>query len=126
MSDDAKNRPFHCGTQYADWQINNCERCRKGDDFRNGTPWQEGRAPSCDLETALGVSYITNGTVTNEVYDRLFGPIKVDRHLYGQWVCGEFEPMTWDVAKAAAKWFETRKLEVPKAIREFAPHMEAK
>ena len=57
-------RPFSCGSEYADWQWRNCDRCAKRYDdkvlrFR------------CDLEEALGSGYIGDGTVGVEFVDRI-------------------------------------------------------
>jgi len=43
------DRPFSCGTEFADWQSRNCDRCAKGYDVDAET-WR------CDLEFALNVN----------------------------------------------------------------------
>ena len=116
-----KHYPFHCGTQYADWSDSNCGKCAKGGDYRKQS---FSAPPSCDLECTLGTALFGDGSVPIEAYDRLFGPITMNRHLEYRWVCGEFEPMDWETAKKAAAWFKGRSLAVPKQIANFAPHME--
>lgn len=50
-------RPFHCGTQHADWLCSNCERCaRKG---------------ACEIETAVSEAAYGDGTVSRDIAKRM-------------------------------------------------------
>lgn len=63
MSEDSLIRPFHCGSQFADWEDRNCNRCYKSaTDTRRGT---------CSLQQRLGEAYWGNGTVTAKVAERI-------------------------------------------------------
>lgn len=58
-------RPFHCGSQDADWTERNCWDCRK--------EWQED-APTewpCDIQKALQDAYWDNGTISAEIARRM-------------------------------------------------------
>jgi hypothetical protein len=117
-------RPFSNGTEYHCFLDACCERCSKGDDYRNQTPYAEDREASCEIEEALSVSCVTDGEISDEMYARLFGPLVGHKDEVHGPLCAEFEPMDWDTAKSAAAFFQTRGLTVPKQIREFAPHKE--
>jgi len=55
-------RPFACGTQFMDWERRNCERCAKAwadDEFH------------CDLQKALSLGAVGDGTITTEVARRI-------------------------------------------------------
>lgn len=57
-------RPFHCGTQSADWADANCARCARG--------WTEGAAEiKCDIEEALFEAYWDYGEVSDEIAERM-------------------------------------------------------
>ena len=119
-------QPFSNGLEYAGFQYSCCERCAKGDDYREQTVWTKDTVPKCDIEYALGVAYMTTGEITDEMYQRLYGPIVGTKYeIYGP-LCAEFEPMDWETAISAGAHFKSCGVPVPKAIREFAPHMEAK
>jgi len=57
-------RPFDSGSQFADWQARNCERCVK---------WDENDADpeKCDLDYAIGSAYIGDGEVPVEIARRI-------------------------------------------------------
>lgn len=119
-------QPFSNGSEYMDFRCACCERCAKGDDYRNEIPYSDTRTPSCDIGQALGEACFGDGEVSDEMYQRLYGPIVGTKYeIYGP-LCAEFEPMDWETAISAGAFFESRGLPVPKAIREFAPHMEAR
>jgi hypothetical protein len=57
-------RPFDSGSQYADWQARNCERCRKWNP-------EEADPARCDLDYALGSAYLGDGQVDVEIARRI-------------------------------------------------------
>jgi hypothetical protein len=78
-------RPFHCGTQYADWQESNCRTCRKAAppdaaDFAD---------VPCRIELALIHAYLGDGDVTAEIADAM--GLTANPLAYG-WRCGEHQP----------------------------------
>lgn len=75
-------RPFATGTQYLNWEFQNCGRCKKAateEEFRRG----EFR---CDIEKELAYGAALDGTIGDEIAKRL----KIQRGLY-LWPCGELE-----------------------------------
>jgi hypothetical protein len=82
--DKPKRRPFSCGTQYLDWQNNNCCQCRKYLVSSDG----EVQEPYCELEYAIAIACICDGTISGEHADRLGLPAKT----WAGWRCREFEP----------------------------------
>lgn len=76
-------RPFHCGTQAADWTEANCRRCARG------AP-DDGSWPTCDIEAALVEAYVGDGRVSLPIAKRM-GVIEYSRH-YG-WPCSEWEAL---------------------------------
>ena len=56
-------RPFSNGSQYADWQARNCNRCAKYNPER-----YDG---ACDIDGALGIAYIGTGTVPDDIARRM-------------------------------------------------------
>ena len=68
---------FCSGTQYADWQGANCDRCTKG----NGDD-----LPTCPLALAIFEEYSGFGEVSTELRER----IKPQSDRYN-WPCGEWE-----------------------------------
>jgi hypothetical protein len=74
-------RPFHCGSQYADWESRNCDNCTKG--------LKIGRARfRCPLQKAITIAYWDDGTVSEDIADRIGVPKAGDR--WG-WRCPEFD-----------------------------------
>lgn len=63
-----------------DWEAINCGRCKKA------APAEE--LPTCDIEYALGEALIDDGTVSEDIAERM-GHLK-NRGRYG-WPCGEVE-----------------------------------
>ena len=78
----ARVRPFSQGTQYLDWQDHNCCQCRYYH-TANGHVI----SPLCDLETALAIACITDGTISREIAERLGVP----KRTWSNWTCREFE-----------------------------------
>jgi hypothetical protein len=73
-------RPFHCGSQYADWIERNCNRCWKS--------MNETRKGSCSLDRALATACFGDGEISDEVAKRIGAPD--DCTVYG-WDCPERE-----------------------------------
>ena len=69
-------RPFSCGTQYIDWENANCCQCKKYSDD----------ASACDLQLALSVACVGDGTIDWETAERI-------GYEQGQycWACSEIE-----------------------------------
>jgi hypothetical protein len=74
--------PFCCGTQYADWKMYNCERCKKRYDEKKGE-WK------CEIEKEIDVAYIGDGTIPEDIWKRMGGPENKGNY---NWRCPEFEP----------------------------------
>lgn len=74
-------RPFHCGTQHADWESCNCDRCTKN------TPAGEG-LPTCEIQQAIFEAFCGDGTVTSDVARRMG---YADHRTAFLWQCGEVE-----------------------------------
>lgn len=71
--------PFHCGSQFADWQDRNCQRCAKyNPDTYTG---------DCDLDEALFEAQMGDGSMAPEMATRL-GYTDETRDAYG-WDCPE-------------------------------------
>ena len=79
MSNDIK--PFHCGTQYMDWDAANCQRCKKNIDFNNSEF-------KCDIQADLFGACLTDGKVPYEIGRRMGA---VDNPTAYQWACPEVE-----------------------------------
>lgn len=56
-------RPFDSGGQYVAWAGRNCRGCAKHDD--DGDRWE------CAIDGAIVDAYITDGTVSREIADRM-------------------------------------------------------
>ena len=76
-----KHYPFHCGTQALDWQMSNCERCKK---FEPNKYQDSG----CDIVDALNRAFFEDGSVTEEIAKRM-GAIENKFALV--WMCPEVE-----------------------------------
>lgn len=59
-----KATPFSCGSQFADWKECNCERCKKYTEMIT-------KPPKCDIDFALSVAYIDDGTIPAEIAQRM-------------------------------------------------------
>lgn len=88
MSNASRTRPFHCGTQFADWLCVNCERCAK--------------KGACEIESAVLDAARDDGTVSSAIAERLGKPHPTT-YL---WSCGEWEASAaWNREVAASlKW----------------------
>lgn len=80
----ARHHPFSSGTQYADWEANNCELCRKGVGY--GFAPMEWR---CVLQKAISFAAVDDGTVSEEVARRMG---YLDNKGHHSWPCPEWEP----------------------------------
>lgn len=67
MADD-KHRPFHCGTQAADWEENNCAVCVKG---ASEDPDKFMDTLSCPIQKAITEAYWDDGSVSEEIAERM-------------------------------------------------------
>jgi hypothetical protein len=72
--------PFHCGTQFGDWEASNCDRCTKGAAY--------GELPTCPIQYAVGSALFGDGTVSEDIAERM-GFLK-HKGRYG-WPCNEVE-----------------------------------
>jgi len=83
-------RPFSNGTQHLDWEASNCGRCKKAASFEQA----EADKFICEIERAIGVACISDGTVSAEIAQRMGYfkniPAKTKRFSY-VWQCGEVE-----------------------------------
>jgi hypothetical protein len=70
--------PFSTGSQFADWLDRNCERCVKYE--------PEGAAGACSIDAALLTAQITDGSVPDEIAERL--GYEPDKNYY-TWYCPE-------------------------------------
>lgn len=55
-------QPFHCGTQFSDWEDRNCSYCVKSSTFADG---------DCDIDAALTMAYWGDGQVPDEIAERM-------------------------------------------------------
>lgn len=82
--DQARARPFHCGSQAADWTCSNCDRCKK--QSPRDAAFDE---MTCEIERAIGEAYMSDGTVSQEMAKRMGYDGSPTSYL---WQCGEWEP----------------------------------
>lgn len=78
-----KYYPFSCGSQYADWMLSNCDRCKKYKyelEDENDFP--------CEIDRALLSAFWDDGGVTREIARRM-GYFK-NKGKYN-WMCTEVE-----------------------------------
>lgn len=75
-----KNIPFHCGSQYMDWQERNCCRCSK-------CTW-DAEDLGCDIAMAISACAIT-GDLSDEMAKRMGLP---GNECAYTWACPEFAP----------------------------------
>ena len=76
-------RPFYCGTQYLDWEASNCERCKKGSEPEGDLPLK------CEIQEALTVAYLDDGTVSSRIAERM--GITKETDMSGVWCCSEVD-----------------------------------
>lgn len=75
-------RPFHCGTQYMDWKVRNCETCARQSD-----PDEMLDEMPCDIERALVEACLSDGRIPLAIANRMHPR----RDGYG-WPCMEHDP----------------------------------
>ncbi len=76
-------RPFSSGSQFADWEASNCERCTKYFDEEHGEfrcPWQE----------ALITALFDTGEITDNVAAGI-GADKVENRARYVWQCASVD-----------------------------------
>lgn len=74
-----KVRPFDSGSQFTDWIGCNCMRCAK---YNFANP------QNCEIDYALGLGYLGDGLVTDEIARRMGYTDNKGRYV---WMCGEVE-----------------------------------
>lgn len=77
-----KIRPFSCGSQFIDWQVRNCKNCKKFIE----TPASADEI-QCEIDLALFMSSWDDGTISQEIADRMGYNNKEDY----SWDCPELE-----------------------------------
>jgi hypothetical protein len=79
--------PFSNGTQYMDWVLSNCDRCKK-----NG--YDEDTWPTCEVHKGICLGAI-EGYITDEIAERMG---YTEAHADGKgpyvWPCKEYEQET--------------------------------
>lgn len=82
------NRPFHCGSQGAEWDDVNCGHCTKG--LKEG---EDSRHWHCDIQKAIGEAWWSDGTVSDDIAERMGyldnSPPRQEHFSY-LWRCKEF------------------------------------
>lgn len=68
-----KIRPFSNGQEYRIWLRKNCESCKK-----NVLRINDEYISQCDIEEALALAMVTDGKVTNEIYERMGDPLEFE------------------------------------------------
>ena len=96
MSD--RYRPFHCGSQFADWEEANCCRCVKYDNIDSGMKVID-PVSDCEIFNALIEACCDDGTVSADIAQRMG---YLDNKLAFQWKCPE---VVWTEAWKA-EWRE--------------------
>ncbi len=81
MPEAERKSPFSKGSQFGDWVCRNCHNCRKYD---------QAKEPTCEIDIALGLAYLSDGNVPAEIYQRM-GAAE-NEMCYG-WTCKEIEPI---------------------------------
>lgn len=89
--DDAERaRPFDSGTQYAAWVTRNCQACPKCAKYD-----EEQFMGRCDIDGALVVAHIGDGTVSPEIADRMgYTAAHADGEFPWTWACPEREEVS--------------------------------
>ncbi len=115
-------RPFYCGSQAADWQESNCNRCTKN------TPSELGM-PTCPIQRAVFEAYISDGTVSAEIAVRM----GIDDDLAYLWQCGEVEWTPEWIAEHRrqrtyrfARWRFNSRRRISKWVSEFVRNLRMK
>lgn len=76
-------RPFSNGSQFADWENRNCDRCRLA-------PRGEFAQYRCPIQKALGLAYWDSGDVSQKIADRMGYKPEENRYT---WDCPERVPI---------------------------------
>lgn len=80
--------PFYCGTQGADWELANCDNCKKGgrytDEKQMDWVWL------CDIQKAKDEAYMGDGSVSNDIARRMGYDDGANLH---NWPCTELDPI---------------------------------
>ena len=71
--------PFSNGSQFMDWLSANCDRCKK---------YNEDVDKTCDIEYALGMAYVNDGKITDEMAKRCGADVNKGKF---QWMCPEVD-----------------------------------
>ncbi len=77
--DMSRVQPFSCGSQYIDWQCQNCDYCQK---FDNDNPENN----SCEIDEALLDAQGGDGTISSEIAKRMGHMKDAD-----SWACPEIQ-----------------------------------
>jgi hypothetical protein len=75
-------RPFYCGSQYADWQMANCDSCTK-----QAPPDVSLDEMPCEIERALSWACVDDGKIPLPIADRMG---RADGRY--NWPCREHDP----------------------------------
>jgi hypothetical protein len=115
-----RERPFSCGSQHADWESSNCDRCTKRiPDDADYTGFR------CDIQKAIGEAFMTDGTVSKDIARRM----GYTDHLAYNWPCTEVDwtpewkaecvrrrtmkyrvsKMVWEIRRNIRKWIRDRR-----------------
>lgn len=117
IEDPTRVRPFHCGTQMADWTCSNCDRCTKQSD-----PEASFDKMSCEIERAIGEAYMSDGTVSQEMAKRMGYDGSPTGYV---WQCGEWETTeAWKIESRRRrtwsyrirKWWYGKKREIKRRL----------
>ncbi len=76
-----KIRPFSCGSQYGDWDLNNCDQCKKG-------AKEPDNEIQCELQNDLVYAYFDDGTISKKTAKRIGYFKNRDKYI---WECPERE-----------------------------------
>lgn len=101
--DTERKRPFSSSSQAADWFALNCDRCALSNAYRE--------AGACDIEQALALAYLDDGTVDPAIARRM-GYLKPDGTTSGAhvWMCIEVE-WTEEWKAEILAWWESKENE---------------
>ena len=77
-------RIFDSGTQFMGWKFRNCDRCTKG----ASVCCEPNEVPTCDIEYALAVAFLSSSTVTLTIATRAGWDDGGGRYT---WRCSEFD-----------------------------------
>ena len=72
--------PFHCGSQYLDWRLRNCDYCKKMDN--------ENYTSECEIENAISLAACDDGSISKGIAKKMDMPEDCRVYL---WECPEKE-----------------------------------